>query len=148
MLPIDDGLTLEQTLRTLAFWVATEGTTLSSLIHTAVVFCLVPIIRERGQSDHDATAMLRVFASFLAGGQLVGGMLVKACSLGPRIPLALSLSCDRVISCCETIQKFSIVSAGARRLPPEVLHQFRETTYGEENQEGIAGISTDQTTGD
>lgn len=69
------GLTLSETLRTMSFWIAAIGTVLFGLIHTAVFFCLVPILQERGLSAGDAAAMLTVFAVFLAVMQLVGGIL-------------------------------------------------------------------------
>lgn len=69
------GLTLSETLRTMAFWIAAIGTVLFGLIHTAIFFCLVPILQERGLTAGDAAAMLTVFAVCLAVMQLVGGIL-------------------------------------------------------------------------
>ena len=69
------GLTLSETLQTWAFWIAAVGTSLFGLIHTAVFFCLVPILQERGLTAADAAATLTVFAVCLALMQLIGGML-------------------------------------------------------------------------
>jgi MFS family permease len=69
------GLTLRQTLRTATFWIVGGGTALFSLIHTAVFFCLVPILQERGLTAGDAAATLMAFACSLAVMQLPGGML-------------------------------------------------------------------------
>lgn len=68
-------MTLAAALRTSAFWTVTTGTTAFSFIHTAVFFCLVPIFEERGLTEHDAAAMLTVFAVCLAAMQLTGGTL-------------------------------------------------------------------------
>lgn len=69
------GLTLEEALRTSAFWIVTAGTAVFGLIHTAVFFCLVPIFQERGLAESHAAATLTIFAICLAVMQLAGGLL-------------------------------------------------------------------------
>lgn len=69
------GLTLNQSLRNASFWIVTAGTALFGLIHTAVFFCLVPILQERGLSAGDAAITLTTFAGFLAVMQLPAGIL-------------------------------------------------------------------------
>ncbi len=69
------GFTLEETLRTFAFWIVTAGTAVFSLVHTAVFFCLVPIFHERGLTSQDAAVAMTAFAACLALMQLTGGTL-------------------------------------------------------------------------
>lgn len=69
------GLTLGQTLRTYSFWIVTWGTTLFALIQTAIFFSLVPILKERGMGESDATAMMVAFALGSVVFQLLGGAL-------------------------------------------------------------------------
>ena len=69
------GMTLEQALRTKAFWIVASGTAANGLIHTALFFCLVPIFQERGLGAVDAAVTLTVFAIALAGMQFIGGTL-------------------------------------------------------------------------
>lgn len=80
------GFTLAETLRMPSFWIVTTGTAMFSLIHTAVFFSLVPIIEERGLSQHDAAAMLTVFAVCLAAMQLTSG------TLSDRLPAPILLT--------------------------------------------------------
>ena len=81
------GLTLGETLRTRAFWIVTAGTAMFGLIHTAVFFCLAPILQERGLTAQHAAATLTVFAVSLAAMQLGGGMLADRV----RAPALLAL---------------------------------------------------------
>jgi hypothetical protein len=85
------GLTLGQTLRNGAFWIVTGGTALFGLIHTAVFFCLVPILQERGLSAGDATATRTTFAGFLAVAQLPAGMLADR--VQARLLLLAGMAC-------------------------------------------------------
>jgi MFS transporter, OFA family, oxalate/formate antiporter len=72
------GLSVGEAVRTTAFWIVTCGTAIFSLIHTAVFFCLVPILEERGLSASDAAATLTTFAVCLAALQLIGGILADS----------------------------------------------------------------------
>lgn len=69
------GLTLSQTIRTYSFWIVTIGTTLFALIHTAIFFALVPILKERGMDEGDATRLMLCFAVGSVAFQLLGGAL-------------------------------------------------------------------------
>lgn len=69
------GLTLAQTLRTYSFWIVTCGTTLFALIQTAIFFALVPILKERGLGESEATVMMLYFALGSVVFQLLGGAL-------------------------------------------------------------------------
>lgn len=69
------SLTLQQALRTAAFWIVTGGTAAFGLILTAVFFCLVPIFQDHGLSGETAASMLMLFAISLAGMQVAGGIL-------------------------------------------------------------------------
>jgi MFS family permease len=76
------GLTLGETLRAPAFWIAASATALFGLILTAMFFSLVPIFHERGLSDLEAASMVTFFAISLAAWQLAGG------ALADRLPAA------------------------------------------------------------
>jgi MFS family permease len=69
------GLSLGQALRTYAFWVVTGGAALFGVVHTALFFCLVPILHERGLSELDAAAASMAFAMAMAAAQLASGIL-------------------------------------------------------------------------
>ncbi len=84
------GLTLEESMRTFSFWVVTLGSACFSLVHTAIFFCLVPILQERGLTALDATTALTAFAASLAVMQLVGGALSD--HVPARFLLALGLA--------------------------------------------------------
>lgn len=82
--------TLRESLRTKSFWIVTAGTSVFGLIHTAVFFCIVPILSERGLSGADATRMLTVFALSLATMQVVGGTFADRFPAHRLLPLALA----------------------------------------------------------
>lgn len=69
------GLTLNEALRTPAFWIVGGGTALLGLVCTALFFCLVPIFQERGLSETDAAMTLTVYAICWAMVQPLGGWL-------------------------------------------------------------------------
>ncbi|MEX0937344.1 MAG: MFS transporter [Pirellulales bacterium] len=89
------GLSLKESMHTRSFWIVTAGTSMFALIHTAVFFCLVPILQERGLSGRDAATLLTIFAIFMAIAQVVGGMLADRVRAQPLLflgSLGLGLS--------------------------------------------------------
>ncbi|MEX0715180.1 MAG: MFS transporter [Planctomycetaceae bacterium] len=85
-LPLGPNFTLHAALRTRAFWVVVGGTSVFSLVQTAVFFSLVPIFLDRGLTEAHAVGMLSSFAASLAAMHLVGGMLADRF----RAPLMLA----------------------------------------------------------
>lgn len=85
----DWGFTLEQALRTRAFWIVTCGTSTIGIIHTAVFFCIVPIYLDRGLNAGQAAEMLTIFAISLATMQFLGGMLADRLPVTMLMPVAM-----------------------------------------------------------
>jgi MFS family permease len=81
------GLPVEQVLRSYAFWVLTFGTSIFGLIMTALLFCVFPILEERGLAVGQASMFLMTLAVGLTLLQLLGGWL------SDFVPTHWQLSC-------------------------------------------------------
>jgi MFS transporter, OFA family, oxalate/formate antiporter len=69
------GMPVERVLRAYSFWVLTLGTSLFGLIMTALLFCVFPILEERGLVVGQASMFLMTLAIGLTLLQLLGGWL-------------------------------------------------------------------------
>lgn len=79
-------LTFSQAVRTRAYWVVMAGNASWSLIVTAIMFNIIPILELNGLMQADAARTLTTFAVCLGTMHLIGGMLAD------RLPLNYLLS--------------------------------------------------------
>lgn len=116
--PASDGLaipnfTLREALGTASFWIVAGGTALFGLIHTALFFCIVPILHERQLSTIDVTLMLTTLAACLAVMQVVAGILAD------RLPASSVLAAGSVLLSLGVAMlfwassRFAVIFAGA-----------------------------------
>lgn len=81
------GMPVDQVLRSYPFWVLTFGTSMFGLIMTALLFCVFPILEERGLAVGQASMFLMTLAVGLTLLQLLGGWL------SDFVPTHLQLTC-------------------------------------------------------
>ena len=83
------SFTLQQTLKTRAFWIMSGALALWTMLNTGVIFFVTSIATERGLTEGEAAQLFPVFAVTLALVQFGGGFLAD------RIPLnyLLAASC-------------------------------------------------------
>jgi sugar phosphate permease len=74
-------LTLGQAFRTRAYWIVMAGNACWSLIATAIMFNIIPILKMKGLTQADAARTFTTFAVSLGAMHLVGGFLAD------RLPL-------------------------------------------------------------
>ncbi|HBJ34675.1 MAG TPA: hypothetical protein DDZ51_07920 [Planctomycetaceae bacterium] len=86
----EHDFTLQETLRTFAFWVAALGTAAFGLVHTALFFCLVPIYQERGLTEVHAATSMMTFAISMAVMQFIGGVLADRMKSPPLMAIGLA----------------------------------------------------------
>ena len=82
---------LRETMRMRSFWAVVGGSCLFSMILTAIIFSLIPIVQARGFSETNATNMLSVFAISMASLNLIGGFLADRYPVARMLGIGLAL---------------------------------------------------------
>ncbi len=94
----EHDFTLQESLRTFAFWVAALGTAAFGLVHTALFFSLVPIYQERGLTEVHAATSMMAFAISMAVMQFIGGVLADRMKSPPLMAIGLAGTAAGVVT--------------------------------------------------